>query len=137
MLARNLILTTLFVLATGAMASDKPAVQARERMDAEARGVTTAVVAERGYTHGAVPLAPNTATKPAVAYRLAKEAGPAATYTGETAMAVATGEEHPIANVGYRAVAQPQAEVHVVRPDWATTATKPAVQARMRMEEGR
>ena len=48
MLARNAILTALFVLMAGAMAADKPSVEARIRMEAENRGQTTWVAGEQG-----------------------------------------------------------------------------------------
>lgn len=123
MLGRNAILTALFILMTGAMAADKPAVEARMRMEGQNQGQTT--WAAGGYTAGTI--APTLNGKPAVAYRLAREAQATGTAIPEAAVAV---EEHPVANVGYHAAAQ-----NVVQPGYAPN--KPAVQYRLEREARR
>ena len=134
MLARYAILTALFVLTTGAMAADKPSVQARERMEGEARGVTMADTG--GNYTGAV--AATTVSNPAVAYRLAQEGTATPAYTTERAY-IRGGEEHPIANVGYHRGVQQQATTYFAQPASANAndngVTKPAVQARLAREQ--
>ena len=125
MLGRKAILTALFVMATGAMAADKPAVQARERMEGKGQDVTFAIADGNGA--GAIAQTAN--GNPAVAFRLAQE-NPAQP-TNETQTVFAGGaEEHPVANVGYHARAQQPAATYFAQPAASNTATKPAVQAR-------
>ena len=130
MLGRNAILTALFVLMTGAMAADKPAVEARLRMEGQNQGQTTWVAG--GYTAGAI--APTVNGNPAVAYRLAREAQATGTAIPEAAVAM-TDEEHPVANVGYHAAAVKQAAQYTAQPGYA--ANKPAVQYRLDREAQR
>jgi len=126
MLGRNAILTALFVLMTGAMAADKPAVEARMRMEGQVQGQATWTAAGAG--------APTINGNPAVAFRLAREAQATGTAIPEAAVAMA-GEEHPVANVGYHAVAVKQAAQFEAQPGYA--GNKPAVQHRLEREAQR
>ena len=134
MLARSAILTALFILMTGAMASDKPSVEARLKMEGQASGQTT--WSAGGYANGAV--APTVNGNPAVAFRLARNVDATETYVPERAVTVnASREEHPVANVGYHhASAAHQAYQYEAQPA-ADSGNKPSVQYRLDREAQR
>ena len=116
MLARNAILTALFVLMSGAMAADKPSVEARIRMEAENRGQTTWV---------------------AGGYGNAETVSPTVHYTHEAVLdrRVDRDEEHPVTNVGYHHTFATRAEPYMTQPGYAPT--KPSVQYRLDRENQR
>jgi hypothetical protein len=129
-MVRKMIVLALVILGSSVFASDKPAVQARERMEAEARahGAATIIVEEHPVANvGFVRESANqyAGTKPAVQARARTEAR----YAVEENIAT---EEHPVANVGYRRIVP--APATPAQPTTGT-GTKPAVQARLNMEK--
>ena len=133
---RNVTLMTLFVLCAGAFAADKPAAQARQEMEGEAGGQnTTAAVFERGHSSVAdYASSENRGTKPAAQARLSMESETSVqeNYT------VVSRDEHPIVNVGYHRTVRASDETRVYAPSYRSfnTSSKPAVQARIEMEQG-
>jgi hypothetical protein len=121
MFTKNAILAVLVVMVTGAMAADKPAVEARLKMEACAQGKTD-VVAQESAPVAALDSNDGT-TKPAVAARRAREEAPAA-------VAVA---EHPVTDVGYHPVVDVGYQrVESYGVPAVDMGTKPAVQARQK-----
>ena len=117
MLARNAILTALFVVMAGAMAADKPSVEARIRMEAEARGQTTWVAG--GYDN-------SENVSPTVHYR----------HEAVLDRSVADRDEnHPVANIGYRHTFATRTEPYTTQPGYSPT--KPSVQYRLDRENQR
>jgi len=123
MFTKNAILAVLVVMVTGAMAADKPAVEARLKMEACAQGKTEVVVVAQESAPVAAFGWHDGTTKPAVAARRAREEAPAAVAVAEHA--VTDGGYHPVGDVGYQRV-----ESYGVPA--VDMGTKPAVRARQK-----
>ena len=113
---RNVSLMALLMMGVSVFASDKPAVQARERMEADARGQTSYTAAEEHYVSNGRHV-----------------------RNDEDRVAVDR-DANPVANVGYQRrgpIVENRVYVHDESSWNNDSSTKPSVQARLRMEQGR